>query len=78
MYPTDVDFKGRPIDRAWAESRDRNEHLTEIKQIKGASETHPVLSPTDEFANFEMLTLSARRSGSGNFRRFTAAIFVRR
>jgi hypothetical protein len=56
MYPTDVDFKGRPIDRAWAESRDRNEHLTEIKQIKGQSETHPVLSPTDEFANFEVMT----------------------
>jgi len=56
MFPMEVDFKGRPIDRAWAESRDRNERLTEIKQIKGASETHPVLSPTDEFANFEILT----------------------
>jgi hypothetical protein len=55
MYPTEVDFKGRPIDRAWAESRDRNERLTEIKQIKGASETHPLLSPNDEFANYEIL-----------------------
>jgi hypothetical protein len=55
MYPTEVDFKGRPIDRAWAESRDRNERLTEIKQIKGQSETHPLLSPNDEFANFEVL-----------------------
>ena len=34
--PTDVDSKGRPIDAAWAASRDRNERLTEIKQIKGA------------------------------------------
>src|SRR5262245_48934856 len=55
MYPTEVDFKGRPIDKAWAESRDRNERLTEIKQIKGQSETHPLLSPNDEFANYEVL-----------------------
>lgn len=55
MFPTEVDLQGRPIDQAWAEARDRNERLTEIKQIKGASETHPLLSPTDEFANFEIL-----------------------
>ena len=56
MFPTETDLTGRPIDRAWAESRLRNESLTEVKQIKGASETHPLLSPTDEFANFEILT----------------------
>jgi hypothetical protein len=56
MFPAEVDYKGRPIDKAWADARERNERLTEIKQIKGASETHPLLSPNDEFANFEILS----------------------
>jgi hypothetical protein len=54
MYPTEIDLTGRPIDRAYAENRMRNEPLIEIKQTKGQSETHPALSPNDEFADYQI------------------------
>ena len=46
-------FMGNPITRAYAETRSRWEPVYEVTQIKGDSETHPTLSPTDEFAAFE-------------------------
>ena len=48
-----VDFAGRPITRKYAETRAKREPVVEVTQIKGDGETHPYLSPTDEFANFE-------------------------
>jgi hypothetical protein len=44
---------GDPIDKRWAERSMRNTPAVEIVQTKGASETHPALSPDDEFADFE-------------------------
>ncbi len=48
-----VEYDGSPISAAWAERRARLEPLYEATQIKGDGETHPFLSPTDEFADFE-------------------------
>ena len=50
-----VDWAGNPLDDDYGERRIRNEPLIELTQIKGTSETHPLLSDTDEWANFEIM-----------------------
>lgn len=44
---------GEPITAEWAVIRSRYEPLAEVTQLKGDSESHPLLSPSDEFADFE-------------------------
>jgi hypothetical protein len=52
MFPL-VDSDGRGVDPAYAKMRMRWEPVVEMTQIKGDSETHPRLSPNDEFADYE-------------------------
>lgn len=51
---TDLDTRGMPIDKAYANRRGHHEPLVEITQNKGTSETHPKLAPYDSFADFEI------------------------
>jgi len=61
MFDT-VDSDGKPFTAAYAKRRLANEPLAEITQVKGQSETNPILSPNDEFADFEVVD---ERVGSG-------------
>jgi len=53
MFPLIESFNGKPIDREYAETRAKWERLYEATQMKGDGETHPFLSPNDEFAYYE-------------------------
>ena len=52
MFAVETSAK-KPFDTRYAKTRARWEPLVEVTQIKGDGETHPLLSPDDEFADFE-------------------------
>lgn len=46
-------FDGSPLTQDYAKTRSRWEPIFEVTQIKGDGEAHPLISPTDEFADYE-------------------------
>lgn len=77
MWMTET-MSGKPFDRAYAETRARREPLVEITQPKGTSETHPALSPTDEFAAFEVWDKSNLGGLTATTRDMLPGSYVRR
>ena len=53
MFPIVNPVDGKALTRQYAETRASLEPLIEATQMKGDGETHPFLSPNDEFANYE-------------------------
>jgi len=54
MYDVET-YGGQPLTEAYARMRIRYEPLAEVTQMKGDGEAHPLLSPNDEFADFETM-----------------------
>jgi hypothetical protein len=53
MFPLDKTYAGGKVDKNYVQQRAKWEPLYEVTQIKGDGETHPFLSPSDEFADYE-------------------------
>ena len=53
MFPDQAQYDGTKLDKEYVQERIKWEPLYEVTQIKGDGETHPFLSPNDEFADYE-------------------------
>jgi hypothetical protein len=53
MFPNREQYDGKRLDKEYVTQRAKWEPLYEVTQIKGDGETHPFLSPEDEFADYE-------------------------
>ena len=53
MFPVRAQYDGKRLDKEYVSQRAKWEPLYEVTQIKGDGETHPFLSPEDEFADYE-------------------------
>lgn len=53
MFPLEAQWNGTELDEEYVTQRAKWEPLYEATQIKGDGETHPYLSPDDEFADYE-------------------------
>jgi hypothetical protein len=75
----EVDREGRPITAEYARTRMKWEPVIEVTQIKGDSETDPILSPTDEFAAFEPFShaIDSEKLASGEKPQLTPGDFAR-
>ncbi|MCP5190434.1 MAG: DUF3604 domain-containing protein [Pseudomonadales bacterium] len=67
MFPISEQYDGKKLDVDYVTQRANWEPLYEATQIKGDGEAHPLLSPNDEFANYETwdfgnLDLSAKKT----------------
>jgi len=52
MFPVDKTYAGGRVNKEYVTLRAKWEPLYEVTQIKGDGETHPTLSPDDEFADY--------------------------